>query len=54
MEADLESAAALAGLLAIVACRPWRWADSELREHSALAAAALAGLWLMTISLNTR
>ena len=45
---------ALAGLITLVVCRPWRWSDPELREYSALAAAALAGLLLMAISLTTR
>ena len=47
-EDGLHPGAALAGLIAIVLCRPWRWSDPERREYSALAA-ALGGLLLMTL-----
>jgi hypothetical protein len=48
-EADLELVTALAGLIATLLSRPWRWADQELRDYSALAAAALGGLLLTMV-----
>ena len=51
-EAALDSGTALAGLITILASRPWLLADRELREYAALAAAVLAGLLLMTVTLT--
>ena len=49
----MESAAALASLIAILISRPWRCEDRDLRDYSALAVALLGGLLLMTLTLMT-
>jgi hypothetical protein len=51
-EAALDSGTAHAGLITIPASRPWLWADRELREYAALAAAILVRLLLMTVTLK--